>query len=105
MNKLYIFALIVAALLDIMANLLLARSDGFKRKTYGFGALFLVLLAFSALAFATRGMDLTVAYALWGGFGIIGTSLGGWALMGQRMNPSAWLGVVCLIGGMFILGV
>lgn len=103
MANIYICALIAAAALDVVANLLLARSDGFKRKGYGLGAMVLVLLAFSALAFATRGMDLAVAYAMWGGFGIIGTSLGGWALLGQRMCPSAWLGVLCLISGMGIL--
>lgn len=103
MDALYIIAIIAAALLDIAANLLLARSQGFKRKGYGFGALFLVALAFSALAFATHGLDLAVAYALWGAFGIIGTSLGGWALLGQRLKPAAWLGMICLIAGIGLL--
>lgn len=103
MDTIYILAIIAAAGLDIAANLLLARSNGFKRKSYGFGALALVLLAFSALAFATQGMDLAVAYAMWGGFGIIGTSLAGWALLGQRLRPAAWLGIICLVSGMGIL--
>lgn len=98
-----LLAVIVAAALDIAANLLLSKSDGFRNKIMGFGAIFLVALAFTCLALAVRGMDLPVAYAMWGGFGILGTSLGGWALLGQRIHRSAWAGMIMLIGGMMIL--
>ncbi len=98
-----LLAVVAAAALDIVANLLLSKSDGFKKKRMGFGAIFLVGMAFSCLALAVRGMDLAVAYAMWGGFGILGTSLGGWALLGQRVHTSAWVGIVMLIGGMVIL--
>lgn len=100
---LYIVAIVVAAALDIAANLFLVKSEGFSRKGYGFAAIALVGLAFTCLAFATKGMDLSVAYAMWGGFGIIGTSLGGWALFGQKIRPVAMLGIVCLIAGIGIL--
>ena len=93
----------MAAGLDIGANILLAKSNGFARKKYGFSSLLLICLAFSCLAYALRGMDLAVAYALWGGFGIIGTSLSGWLLLGQKMHASAWLGIIVLVGGMCLL--
>lgn len=96
-------AVVAAAALDIVANLMLSKSEGFKRKVYAFSALGLVALAFTALALAVRGMDLAVAYAMWGGFGILGTSLGGWALFGQRLHRSAWLGMAMLISGMALL--
>ena len=95
--SLSLLAVIVAALLDIVANLLLAKSQGFRRKFIGFGQ------AFYALSLAVRDMDLAVAYAMWGGFGILGTSIGGWLLLGQRLKPCAWLGMVLLIGGMTVL--
>lgn len=104
MNSLFsLLAVIVAAALDIAANLLLAKSDGFRRRFVGGLALLMVGLAFVSLSLAVRHMDLAVAYALWGGFGILGTSLGGWAVFGQKLRPSAWLGMVLLIGGMVIL--
>ncbi|KAA5903926.1 multidrug/spermidine efflux SMR transporter subunit MdtI, partial [Klebsiella pneumoniae] len=43
-----------------------------------------VLAAFSALSQAVKGIDLSVAYALWGGFGIAATLAAGWILFGQR---------------------
>ena len=96
-------AVIIAALLDILANLMLAKSEGFRRRFMGFASLILVGLAFYALSLAVRDMDLAVAYAMWGGFGILGTSIGGWLLLGQRLKPCAWIGMALLIGGMTVL--
>lgn len=101
--SLSLLAVIIAAVLDVLANLMLAKSEGFHRKLYGFAALGMVGLAFFALSFAVREMDLAVAYAMWGGFGILGTSLGGWFLFGQRLKPCAWAGMVLLVGGMTVL--
>ncbi|MEG6505205.1 SMR family transporter [Nitratidesulfovibrio sp. 1201_IL3209] len=99
----FVLAVVLAAALDVAANLLLARSHGFTRRGPALGALALVGLAFTCLAYATRGMDLAVAYAMWGGFGILGTSLGGWALLGQRLTASAWLGMLLLVAGIAAL--
>ncbi len=96
-------AVVLAAGLEVYANILLAKSDGFVRKTYALGALVFVALAFTCLAFAVQGMDLAIAYALWGGIGVVGTGIGGAVLFGQRLKPVAWLGMAMLIAGMAIL--
>lgn len=101
--NIYTLAVLIAAVLDIMANLLLAKSAGFRHRKWGFLALGMVGLAFSALTVAVQGMDLAVAYAMWGGFGILGTSIGGWLLFGQRLRPCAWLGILLLVGGISVL--
>lgn len=101
--NIYTLAILVAAVLDILANLMLARSEGFKKRWWGFTALGMVGLAFTALTVAVQGMDLAVAYAMWGGFGILGTSIGGWLLFGQRLKPCAWFGILLLIGGISAL--
>lgn len=99
----FIVAVLFAAALEVVANLLLAKSDGFRKRKYAAGALLLVGLAFTALAYAVRGMDLAVAYAMWGAFGILGTSIGGWILFGQRLKATAWLGIAMLISGLGVL--
>ncbi|ELP06532.1 multidrug efflux system protein MdtI [Salmonella enterica subsp. enterica serovar Enteritidis str. 50-5646] len=81
----------LAIMLEIAANVLLKFSDGFRRKCYGILSLAAVLAAFSALSQAVKGIDLSVAYALWGGFGIAATLAAGWVLFGQRLNPKAGL--------------
>lgn len=82
--------LAIAIVLEIIANVFLKFSDGFRRKIYGILSLAAVLGAFSALSQAVKGIDLSVAYALWGGFGIAATIAAGWVLFGQRLNNKGW---------------
>lgn len=93
----------VSIVLEIIANVFLKFSDGFRRKWYGILSLVAVLAAFSALSQAVKGIDLSVAYALWGGFGIAATLAAGWILFGQRLNHKGWIGVVLLLAGMVMI--
>ena len=94
---------LLAAALDVTVNMLLVRSDSFRRRAVGLLALALVGLAFYCLSLAVHHMDLAVAYAMWGGFGVLGTSLGGWLLLRQKLNPSAFAGIALLVCGMVLL--
>lgn len=98
-----VLLVLCSAVLDIIANILLAKSQGFKKKMLGFIALACVGIAFGLLSVAVKELDLAVAYALWGCFGILGTSLSGWALLGQRMHKSAFLGIAVLMCGIVLL--
>ena len=82
--------LALAIVLEIVANVFLKFSDGFRRKIFGLLSLAAVLAAFSALSQAVKGIDLSVAYALWGGFG-------------QRLNRKGWIGLVLLLAGMIMV--
>lgn len=99
----YVMLIMLAAALDVGANLLLAKSEGFTRRWLGVSSLLMVGGAFVALSYAVRGLDLAVAYAMWGSFGVLGTSIGGWLMFGQKLRPCAWLGIVLLLGGMVAL--
>jgi len=94
---------LLAAALDVAANMLLVRSDSFRRRFTGLLALALVGLAFYCLSLAVCHMDLAVAYAMWGGFGVLGTSLGGWILLRQKLRASALAGIALLVCGMVLL--
>lgn len=93
----------LAILLEIAANIFLKYSDGFKKPLMGIASLASVLLAFSALSQAVEGIDLSVAYALWGGFGIAATVAAGWVLFGQRLNARGWAGLSLLLAGMILI--
>ncbi len=95
--------LALAIVLEIVANVFLKFLDGFRRKVYGILSLLAVLGAFSALSQAVKGIDLSVAYALWGGFGIAATIAAGWILFGQRLNHKGWIGVILLVTGMVLI--
>ena len=95
--------IVLAAALDVAANMLLVRSDSFRRRGLGLLALALVGLAFYCLSLAVCHMDLAVAYAMWGGFGVLGTSVGGWLLLRQKLYPCAFAGIALLVCGMVLL--
>ena len=95
--------LALAIVLEIVANVFLKFSDGFRRKIFGLLSPAAVLAAFSALSQAVKGIDLSVAYALWGGFGIAATLAAGWILFGQRLNRKGWIGPVLLLAGMIMV--
>lgn len=93
----------LAIVLEITANVFLKFSDGFRRKGYAILSLVAVMTAFSALSQAVKGIDLSVAYALWGGFGIAATLAAGWILFGQRLNRKGWAGLLLLLAGMVMI--
>lgn len=95
--------IIIAALLDIVANLLMKKSDGFKHKKYGIGGTFLVCVAFGLLAQVTTVMDLAVAYALWGAIAIFGTAMAARYWFAQKINRVGWLGICMIVLSIVLL--
>lgn len=98
-----IFYVVLAAILDVVANLLLKKSNGFKNKVFGVLALFIVMGAFVALSFAIKTIPLSVAYASWGTLGIVGTFLGGYFLFNERLSKIGFLGIFCILLGILFL--
>ncbi len=95
--------LLLAVTLEIGGTYLLKLSDGMTRRTMGAGGIVLVMGAFAALAQAIRGMDLSVAYAVWGGAGLVITAIIGALVFGQRIRPVGWLGILLVICGVVAL--
>ncbi|MCE9785003.1 SMR family transporter [Shewanella algae] len=94
---------VLAALIDIAANMVLTRSNGFKRKLWGALAILLVLSAFTLLAQAVKEIDLAIAYASWGAIGILGTAIGGALLFKQRLKPIGWVGIAVVIAAVITM--
>jgi spermidine export protein MdtI len=95
--------LLVAVSLEIAGTYLLKLSDGMSRRLPGAGGILLVMGAFAALAQAIKGMDLSVAYAVWGGAGLVITAIVGSLVFGQRIRPAGWLGIVLVVAGVATL--
>lgn len=93
----------VSILLDVCANICLKKSEGFKRRTWGAGALLLIVMAFMLLSQAVKTMDLSVAYALWGTVGILLTTGLDVAFYGVRLKGVAVLGIACMVTGIVLI--
>ncbi|KAF0810332.1 multidrug efflux system protein MdtI [Alcanivorax sp. S71-1-4] len=103
MNTTPLAWLLLAVVLEVLANILLKYSAGFRRWRPALASILCVFGAFTALAQAVRDMDLAVAYALWGGFGVLATVVAGALLFQQRLTPRAGLGLAVLLAGMGML--
>lgn len=91
--------LALAVLLELAGTYFLKLSNGFVVRRSGVLGIVLVMGAFGALSQAIKGMDLSVAYAVWGGIGLVATAIIGALAFGQRIAPSAWLGIALVVAG------
>jgi spermidine export protein MdtI len=95
--------LVLAVGLEAIGTVLLKLSDGMKRRLLGLVGVLCFIGAFAALAQAIRGMDLSVAYAVWGGVGLVLTAVIGTLAFGQRIRPAGWLGILLVVAGVVAL--
>ncbi|EMT5434510.1 multidrug efflux SMR transporter [Stenotrophomonas maltophilia] len=103
MNTQALFFVICSALIDVAANMMVARSEGFRRWRWGVGAIVMVWIAFALLGQAVRYMDLATAYAMWGAIGVIGTATCGRLLFGNRLRPIGWVGIALVTAAVLLL--
>lgn len=95
--------MIAAIGLEVAANIFIKLSEGFRRLIAGFAGIGCILLSVAALSQAIRGIDLSVAYALWGGAGIVLTALAGFALFKQKLTGRGWMGIAFVVMGISLL--
>lgn len=88
---------------DVLANIYLKKSQGFKRKLYGLLAVSLVGLAFLCLAYAISVMDLSIAYALFGAFGLLLTTIIDKFFFGLHIKPLGAIGLITMITGIVLI--
>jgi len=103
MTALAIFFVTISAIIDIIANMMIAKSQGFRKIGWGIGAIILVWIAFAILGQAVQTMDLAVAYTMWGAIGVIGTATLGRILFGHRLRPIGWFGIAAITAAVTVL--
>lgn len=95
----YLF-MAIAIGFEVAANLFIKKSDGFRVRSAGAVGILCIWLSFTALANAVKGIDLSIAYAIWGGTGILLTATAGVVFFRQRLTRIGWTGLAFIAGGM-----
>lgn len=92
-----------AILLEVAANIFIKTSDGWRRKMMGVLGILCILASFTALSQAVKGIDLSVAYGLWGGMGIVLTTAAGWCFFKQALGRTGCIGIALIVVGVVLL--
>ena len=99
----YYLYLALAIIFEVIGSSFIKMSDGFTRlfPTLAVAAAYLVCFYF--LSLALRGLSLGVAYAIWGGLGIVLTTVISVVVFKQHIDLPAIIGVLMIVGGGFVL--
>lgn len=95
--------LFVAIVAEIFGTTMLARSAQFTRlwPTLGMGVAY--ALSFYLLTLVLQTLPLAIAYALWGGLGIVLTTLVGSLVLKQPIDTAAGVGIFLILAGVVII--
>ena len=100
MKWIYLF---LAVSSEVFATSSLKESAGFTKlwpsvfTIVGYG------IAFYFLSLTLREMSVGIAYAIWGGIGIVLISIIGYVRFGQKLDSPAILGLICITAGIIII--
>jgi len=91
----YYFYLSLAILFEIAATSLLKLSQGFSKLFFGCLALMFYGLCFFFLSLSLKGIQLNLAYAIWSGIGLVGTTILSILLWHEKVTGPLLIG--CLL--------
>lgn len=95
--------LALAIVLEVIGSGFLQASNGFSKIVPTIIMLTAYLLCFYCLALALKTIPLGVAYAIWGGLGIVLTAVVSVVVFKQKLDLPAILGMALIVAGVFIM--
>ncbi|GAB0153852.1 multidrug efflux SMR transporter [Marinobacterium sp. BA1] len=97
--------LCVAISSEVVATSSLKASEGFTK----FWPSLLVILGYAVsfyfLSLSLKAIPVGIAYAIWGGLGIVLISVVGWAFLGQKLDFPSLIGIFLIIAGVVVINV
>lgn len=97
-------SLTVAIVCEVLGTSFLQKSDQFTKLVPTAMAVFYAG-SFFFLAQALRSLPLGIAYAIWGGLGIVLTAAVGVVVFRQALDLAAMIGIAMIVGGVVVLNV
>ena len=98
-------ALAAAIVLEVIGTTLLQKSAQFTKLLPTAGMVMFYVASFYLLSQALKGMPLGIAYAMWGGLGIVLTALISVLLLKQSLDLPAMAGIAMIVGGVIVMNV
>jgi len=95
--------LALAIILEVIGSSFMKVSDGFSKIIPTSITIITYIACFYFLSLSLRYISLGVAYAIWGGVGIVLTALISVLVFKQRLDLPAILGIVLIVAGVFVM--
>ena len=95
--------LLVAIVAEIIGTSGLKASEGFSRLWPSLLTIVAYSTSFFFLSLTLRTIPVGIAYAVWGGVGIVLIALVGWLYFGQRLDAPAIFGIFLIVSGVVVL--
>lgn len=100
---LYWLLLSVAIVSEVAATSLLKFTEGFTRLWPSVIVICFYELSFILLTVVLRKIAVPVAYATWGGVGVVMVTAVAWGWLGQRLDAAALLGIGLITLGVIVI--
>lgn len=95
--------LALAIFFELVATNLLKASQGFSKWPFTIGTILTYGLCYYMLALSLKGINLSIAYAIWCGIGIIGTVVISVLLWQETVNLMTLLGIALILIGVVLV--
>lgn len=96
-------ALAAAIVLEVIGTTLLQKSAQFTKLLPTAGMVVFYAASFYLLTHALKGMPLGIAYAMWGGLGIVLTALISVFVFKQGLDLAALAGIALIVTGVVVM--
>lgn len=93
----------LAIMTELFATSMLQRSEQFTRLGPTLLMALGYALSFWLLSQVLRTIPLGIAYAVWGGVGIVFVALIGRVVFGQQIDTAGMIGIALIVGGVIVI--
>ena len=102
-NTISFIYLILGIIAETIATSCLLYTKEFSRLWPSIGVLILYIAGLFFLTLSTRVLPIGIAYAIWGGLGVVFVALFGYFLQNQKLDVYALLGIGFILIGILII--
>lgn len=95
--------LALAIISEVVGSTFLVKSEGFTKLIPSIIVLVLFSVAFYLLSQVIKVIPLGIAYAIWGGVGIILTAIIGFVVFKQSLDAAALIGIGLIVSGVIVI--
>ena len=95
--------LALAIVLEVLGSSFMKASDGFSKLLPTTIPIIAYIACFFFLSQALKSIPLGIAYAIWGGLGIVLTALISVIIFKQSLDLPAIIGIILIVAGVFVM--